>query len=222
MTERLWTGSMMARRSVVVATANKNKVRELKTLLEDLPLELVSVAQLTGRRIEVVEDGLTFEDNARKKARGYAAALAMPALADDSGLEVDALGGDPGVRSARYAGEEVTDADNTRKLLSQLAALGDSVGPRTARFRCVLSLYDPTQPDRLVEGTGSCEGFIAPAPRGQGGFGYDPVFIVRDVPGDRTMAELSEEEKNRVSHRARAALDLRQALREWLGVTRAR
>lgn len=222
MTERLWTGSMMARRTVVVATANKNKVRELKALFEDLPLELVSVASLTNRRIEVVEDGDTFEENARKKARGYAAALAMPALADDSGLEVDALNGDPGVRSARYAGEDVTDADNTKKLLHNLAALGDSVGPRTARFRCVLTLFDPTQPDRLVEGTGVCEGFIAPAPRGQGGFGYDPVFLVRDVPGDRTMAELSEEEKNVVSHRARAALDLRQRLREWLGMSKPR
>jgi XTP/dITP diphosphohydrolase len=201
-------GSIPARRTLVLATTNKGKLRELRELLADLPIDLVT----PPHPIHVVEDGETFEENARKKAQAVADALAMPAIADDSGLEVDALGGRPGVRSARFAGEGATDAENNRKLLGELDALGDVV--RTARFRCALCLVDPVTRVSFVT-TGSCEGSITSSGRGTGGFGYDPLFV---VDRDKTMAELPESDKNTKSHRARAVMEMIPHLRRWLGL----
>ena len=180
---------MVSRPSLFLATGNPGKAREVRALLPN-----VQVLTLAERPLPMPEEtGVTFEENAVLKAEFAAARLGMPALADDSGLEVDALGGAPGVRSARYA--EGTDADRWRKLL---AALGESED-RSARFVCALALARPNQAPRVVRGT--CEGRIAAAPDGEGGFGYDPIFEVE--PG-RTMARLSPEEKNRRSHRGAA------------------
>ncbi len=165
----------------------------------------------------VVEDGATFAENAAKKATEVARATMMLTLADDSGLEVDALDGRPGVRSARFAHARATDAENNAALLAALDALGDPPDPQgfRARFRCVLALMDPFTgggEPRMVEG--ACEGTVTRTPRGSGGFGYDPLFVVTGA--DRTMAELSEDEKNRVSHRARAFAALRPVLEQVL------
>jgi XTP/dITP diphosphohydrolase len=211
------TVSVPARRTVVVATGNRGKLHELRELLADLPIDLKSMAEALPRKIEIVEDAPTFEGNARKKARLVADACAMPVLADDSGLEVDALDGAPGVRSARYAGEGATDAENNRKLLTALEEHGQ--GPRTARFRCVIVLHDPLTLREPLVADGTCEGKIETSPRGTHGFGYDPIFVVRDVPGGRTMAELSDAEKNAVSHRGKAIAALRARLRVWLGLS---
>jgi XTP/dITP diphosphohydrolase len=195
--------------ALVVATRNKGKLEELRALLAGLDLDVLSMDEALRRELVVVEDGDTFEDNALKKARAGAAATMMLTLADDSGLEVDALGGAPGVHSARYAGERATDADNNKALLDALDALDPDPMVRApdkahrARFRCVLALIDPFVRDGepyVVEGV--CEGHITRTPRGSGGFGYDPLFLVDGT--DKTMAELTEDEKNRVSHRAKA------------------
>jgi XTP/dITP diphosphohydrolase len=168
---------------------------------------------------DVVEDGETFEHNARKKAREVARAKGMPTLADDSGLEVDALGGAPGVYSARYAGEGASDADNNEKLLRALA----DVPPerRTARFRCALAFADPEGHlggDELVA-YGAVEGVIGATPRGEEGFGYDRLFFA--LGRDETMAEIDPALKNRMSHRARAAEAMRELLRGYLAVRRS-
>lgn len=207
--------------SLVVATQNRGKLDELRALLSDLGVQVLSVQDVTKREIVVVEDGDTFEDNAKKKAQTVAGTTMMLTLADDSGLEVDALGGAPGVRSARFAGERATDAENNAALLAALDSLdADPGGPRTgasyrARFRCVLALVDPFVKDGepiVVEGT--CEGKITRTPRGSGGFGYDPLFLVEGT--DKTMAELDEGEKNRISHRGRAFDKLRLVLEKVL------
>ena len=180
-----------------VGTTNRGKQRELRKLLGDWPGEIVFPQQL-GLALDVTETGQTFAENAAQKARAYARAAGMPALADDSGLEVDALGGAPGIRSARYAGPGASDEDRVRKLLVELE--GVPLAQRTARFRCAVAI---ARPDGRVSITdGICEGRIAFAPRGENGFGYDPVFVVsgRGV----TMAELPAEVKNQISHRARA------------------
>ncbi len=208
--------SLPARRTVVVATSNKGKLAEFRRLLASLPLDLVALADALPRHLEIVEDGLTFEENALKKARAVADATAMPTLADDSGLEVDALDGRPGVRSARFAGEGATDAENNQKLLAELEALGGGV-PRSARFRCSIVLLDPARPDAPSIVSGTCEGTIAAAPRGAMGFGYDPIFLVEGTP--KTMAELTGDEKNATSHRARAVATLLPTLRSWLDIT---
>ena len=195
--------------SVVLATSNEGKLLELKALLGDLPIQLLSVTSVTGERFSVNEDGSTFEENAVKKAKAAAALTGLYALADDSGLEVDALAGRPGVRSARFAHERATDAENNAALLRELDEIDDGV--RQARFRCVLALASPWQPDRVATVEGGCEGLIARAPRGSGGFGYDPLFILPELEG-RAMAELSESEKNAISHRARALAAARTAL----------
>ena len=207
--------------SLVVATQNRGKLDELRALLSGLGVQVLSTQDVAKREIVVVEDGETFEANAKKKAQTVAGTTMMLTIADDSGLEVDALGGAPGVRSARFAGERATDAENNAALLAALDSLdSDPGGPRTgasykARFRCVLALVDPFAKDGepiVVEGT--CEGKITRTPRGSGGFGYDPLFLVEGT--DKTMAELTEEEKNRISHRGRAFDKLRLVLEKVL------
>jgi XTP/dITP diphosphohydrolase len=193
-----------------MATNNRGKLEELRALSRHLDVEWVTVKDVLGASLSVVEDGDTFERNATKKAQAAALATGCWALADDSGLEVDALDLLPGVQSARYAGEGASDEENNQKLL---VALSDVEGERrTARFRCVLALVVPSLPS-VVLTSGVCEGVIAAEPRGLGGFGYDPLFIVREL-GQKTMAELTPEEKNRVSHRAKAMQALGPILTE--------
>jgi len=195
----------MSRETVVLASANPKKVAELRDILGDRFDLVPRPAEVP----EVVEDADTFEGNARLKAVALVEATGLAAIADDSGLEVDALGGEPGVRSARYAAgdrrEDATDEANTARLLANLGAHPDPV-ERRARFRCVLVLRRPDGREMVAEGT--CEGTIAAAPSGTGGFGYDPVFVPTAGDG-RTFAELANEEKHALSHRgaALAALD---------------
>jgi XTP/dITP diphosphohydrolase len=203
--------------TLVVATTNRGKLEELRALLAGLPIAVRSIGEVMREPPAVVEDGATFAENAAKKATEIARATMMLTLADDSGLEVDALDGRPGVRSARFAHPRATDAENNAALLAALDALGDPPDPRgfRARFRCVLALLDPFTgggEPRMVEG--ECEGTITRTPRGSGGFGYDPLFVVTGA--DRTMAELGEDEKNRISHRARAFAALRPVLEQVL------
>ncbi|MGB5810073.1 MAG: RdgB/HAM1 family non-canonical purine NTP pyrophosphatase [Polyangiales bacterium] len=192
---------------VVLATGNAGKLAEYRRLLADVPgLSLESMAE-HGGPIEVVEDGDTFHANAVKKARAVAAHTGLAAMADDSGLEVDALEGRPGVHSARYAGVDSSDAENNVKLL---VALRDTAGvARSARFRCVIVLVDEAGRE-LVTVDGACEGRISETPRGAHGFGYDPLFIAEGET--RTMAELEPAEKNAISHRGRASKKLVAAL----------
>jgi XTP/dITP diphosphohydrolase len=190
---------MLERPTVVLATANEHKVAELRALLGDLPVQLVTMTDVLGEPLPLAEDGATFEENAIHKAREVCRATRLISLADDSGLEVDALGGRPGVRSARFAHERATDAENNAALLREL----EEIDERKAHFRCVLALATPWSDDVKVA-EGRCEGTIARDPRGSGGFGYDPLFVVAELDG-RAMAELEEREKNSVSHRARAA-----------------
>jgi XTP/dITP diphosphohydrolase len=186
---------------LVLASRNPHKLRELRALVH--PHELLTIAD----SVELPpEDGATFAENALPKARAAAAAAGMPAVADDSGLEAAALGGAPGVRSARFAGEQAGDEQNLAKLLREVPAEGD----RRVRYVCALAYADPSGDERLFEGV--CEGRLADAPRGSGGFGYDPAFIPDDAPGERTMAELSPDEKDAISHRGRAT----RALVAWL------
>lgn len=192
---------------LLIATHNRGKLREYADLLAGLPLALVTPDEL-GLDLDVVESGATYADNARLKATAYAQASGLLTLADDSGLEVDALGGAPGVRSARYTLGD--DADRVQALLRALAEAGvpDASDGRAARFRCVIALAAPDGRSWISEG--ECAGRIIDTPRGSGGFGYDPVFY---IPSHGcTMAELPPEEKNRVSHRARAAQALRPIL----------
>jgi XTP/dITP diphosphohydrolase len=183
---------------LLIATRNPGKVREYEKLLAGLPLELTHPAQ-EGLDIEVAETGESFAENARLKATAYARASGLLTLADDSGLEVDALGGEPGIRSARYAGSEASDEERYRLLLAKLQ--GVPWEKRTARFRCVIAVATPDGQIHTAEG--ACEGIITFEPRGEHGFGYDPVFYLAEY--EMTMAELPPETKNRISHRARAA-----------------
>ena len=187
---------------LVVATRSLHKLRELRELL-DLPgWELVSLADL-GVDEEVPETAATFEGNARAKARAYARITGLPTLADDSGLEVDALGGGPGVRTKRYAGEHATDVQNNAKLLAALQELPPE--RRGARYVCVLAFADPVGGGQVIA-RGTCRGRIATAPRGSNGFGYDPIFEpAEEPPGGDTLGMWSSERKNAISHRARAA-----------------
>jgi XTP/dITP diphosphohydrolase len=176
-------------------------------------VELVAYSAVLGDLAAPPEEGATFADNAIRKAQAAARASMLVTLADDSGLEVDALAGRPGVRSARFAKEGATDAENNAALLGALDEIEDEL--RTARFRCVLALADPWGDlETPVITEGSCEGLIAQQTSGSGGFGYDPLFIVQD--GGRTMAELSQDEKNQLSHRARAVDAMRPLLRELI------
>lgn len=192
---------------VVLASGNAGKLRELAALLGPLGWELVPQQQLGVE--SVPETGSTFAENALIKARHAARAARLPALADDSGIEVDALGGRPGVWSARFAGEHATDRENLEKMLKELRGVPPE--RRTARYRCVIAHVGSADDPRPILGEGCWEGLIAEAPRGEGGFGYDPIFLPRH--GDRTAAELEPEEKSAVSHRAQALSSLRAQLR---------
>ncbi|MBX3027979.1 RdgB/HAM1 family non-canonical purine NTP pyrophosphatase [bacterium] len=201
---------------LVAATGNAGKLRELRALLDDPALTWRSLADYPELP-PVVEDGDTFLANARRKAHALARHAGLPAIADDSGLAVDALGGLPGVRSARFAadaGAGSGDAANVALLLQRLRDV--PAERRTARFHCAIVVANPDGRELLAEGR--CEGRIAEAPRGGGGFGYDPVFVV----GDRTFAEMSAAEKDRLSHRARAVAALRPRLRAFLAAGAAR
>ena len=202
---------------MLIATRSPHKLAELRELLAVDRAELVTLDDL-GVEGDVDETGSTFESNARLKARFGARATGLPTLADDSGLEVEALGGGPGVRTRRYAGEHATDDDNNAKLLTELAGLPTE--RRGARYVCVLALALPDAagprgglPVRVVRGT--CRGRIATQPRGSGGFGYDPVFEPQsEAPGGRTLGLWTQEEKNRISHRGAAARRMTPILRE--------
>jgi len=192
---------------VVLATGNRGKIAEMNAILADLGWNIVPQTELGV--VPVDETGATFEANALLKARHAAQQTGLPALADDSGLEVDALGGAPGVYSARYAGAAATDADNNQRLL---AALQHVEAPRCARYRCVIAFVrDAGDPDPLLA-EGSWQGRIDCMLRGDGGFGYDPLFIVAGDPLGRTAAQLDAAHKNRVSHRAQALASLKAAL----------
>jgi len=196
-------------KTVVFASRNQGKIREIRALLEGLPVSLLSLDEFPGAP-EVEEDGDTFLANARKKALAIARHTGCAALADDSGLTVEALGGAPGVHSARYAGEAADDGKNIEKLLRELRGVAESA--RKAAFRCVLVLCEPGGVCESFEGV--WEGCIAEKPDGDGGFGYDPVFFIPSL--GKTVARLSLEEKNRRSHRAQAFGKLREALQERL------
>ena len=191
---------------LAVASSNPHKLRELAAICADWPVEWVTFETHEGEWPKVEEPHDTYVHNAFEKAHAVAEALGVPAMADDSGLEVDALGGAPGVRSARYAGEDATDADNRRQLL--VAMKGVPGAGRTARYRCVAAVAWPD--GRLLHAEGVCEGALATKPRGEGGFCYDPLFV--PAGWDRTMAELAPEEKDRISHRGRAFRALRELL----------
>jgi XTP/dITP diphosphohydrolase len=193
---------------LLVATNNAGKVRELSQLLSDFPLRLRLLSDFAGVA-EAEETGETFAENATLKALHYSAHSGLLTLSDDSGLAVDALGGAPGVRSARYAGHEATYTERMSKLLGEIAATGDA--ERRARFVCVIAVADPSA-GTLHTFEGTCEGRIARAPRGTGGFGYDPLFIPDGH--DRTFGELSTEVKHSLSHRARALARAARYLRE--------
>jgi XTP/dITP diphosphohydrolase len=192
---------------LLLATTNAGKLGELSELLAGLPYKLISPAQ-AGLTFSVKETGRTYAANARLKALAFAKASSLLTLADDSGLEVDALDGAPGVLSARYAGPDATDAERVAFLLARMR--GVPTEGRAARFRCAIALASPAGMVRMC--SGSCRGFITLAPRGSNGFGYDPVFLCPKL--GQTMAELPAEVKNRLSHRARAARCARRILRE--------
>ncbi|MDP2919674.1 MAG: XTP/dITP diphosphatase [Dehalococcoidia bacterium] len=193
------------RPKLLIATNNAGKLREYRSLLEGMPFDLVSPAD-AGIKADVAETGKTFEENARLKALAFASLSKLLTLADDSGLEVDALASEPGVRSARYAGENATDADRISYLLVKLKNVPRE--KRSARFRCVIAIAKPDGWITTCEG--ECAGYITLEPRGTCGFGYDPVFYFPEL--GKTMAELVPEVKNRVSHRARAAAKAREIL----------
>jgi XTP/dITP diphosphohydrolase len=194
---------------LLIATHNRGKLLEYQEILTDLPFELVTLDDV-GITEDVEETGTTFYENALLKAQQYAMMSGLVTLSDDSGLEVDALQGEPGVYSKRYAGEGKSDADRNRYLLDKLQDVPAS--QRSARFRCVIIVADAEGNIATTEGT--CEGAIAFEPRGTNGFGYDPIFLVERT--DMHLAELSSPEKNRISHRGRAAVGVPLLLERWM------
>ena len=194
---------------LLLATKNAAKVREYLLPLQGIPCDIVTLSD-AGIDVAVRETGETMEENASIKARAYASASNLTALADDSGLEVDALGGEPGVLSARYAGEGVSDRQRLDFLLSKLSHVPWE--QRAARFRCVIAIATPKGAVELCQG--ECHGIIAFEPKGEGGFGYDPIFFLPEL--GKTMAELTIEEKNEISHRGKAARRARQILERYV------
>jgi XTP/dITP diphosphohydrolase len=189
---------------LAIASRNPGKIREILAICADWPVEWLTA---DDRWPDVHETGATYQENASLKARAVARAVGAPAVADDSGIEVDALGGAPGPRSARYAGEGASDETNLRALIKAIS--GVPASGLTARYRCVAAVAWPEGPEVSAEGT--CEGLLQTRPRGSGGFGYDPIFV--PAGWDLTMAELSPEEKDRISHRGRAFRALGERLR---------
>lgn len=188
---------LMHKPKLLIASNNKGKSKEIQAILQGLDFELVTPTDL-GLDLEVVEDGQTYAENATKKALAFSSASGLTSLADDSGLEVDALEGAPGLHSARYSPlPNATDADRRAILLLNLSR---KPRPWTARFRATVAIASPGREVQMVEGV--CPGEIIPEERGQGGFGYDPIFLLKGL--DKTMAELDMEEKNRLSHRGKA------------------
>ena len=194
--------------TVLLATSNLHKLDEFRAIFSDLPVKLVSLSDV-HLAIEVEETGSTFAENAELKARSYAKVSHMLTLADDSGLEIDALNSAPGVYSARYLGSGTSYEERFRVILEQMKDL--PLDQRSARFRCVIALADPSGTIRSVEGV--VEGAIADYPRGSHGFGYDPIFLLPEL--GKTFAELEPEYKNRISHRARAARLAHKLLEDW-------
>ena len=197
------------KRKLILATRNKGKLKEIQVLLSDLDIDIMSLDEAENAP-HVVEDGKTFMENAFKKAKVIAEATGIMALADDSGLEVDALDGAPGVHSARYSGENASDASNNEKLLADLK--GVSSGKRGAHFSCVIIVYHPS--GQWISTEAKCEGEITNKIIGDQGFGYDPVFYIPSIK--RTMAQLSPEEKNSLSHRGKALEKLKAELPNFL------
>jgi XTP/dITP diphosphohydrolase len=200
----------MQKMLLVVATRNHGKSKEIREFLHNFPVEIKDLNDF-GPIPEAVEDGGTFDENAYKKASLTAKVLGFPALADDSGLEVEVLGGEPGIRSARYAGPKASDEENNSKLLEALSGVTN----RKARFCCVLSLAVPSGAALTYEAT--CDGVIVDAPRGLNGFGYDPLFYY--PPLDKTFGEMVLEEKSRVSHRGKALMQFKgefDKVLQWL------
>lgn len=199
---------------LLIATNNKGKIKELHELLDDLGIELIMPSQI-GLDLDVIEDGLTYAENATKKALAFAEASNLISLADDSGLEVDALNGAPGLYSARYGstdGNKLSDAGRRAFLVQNLQG---KPRPWTARFHATIAITVPQGETQLAEGW--CEGEIIPEERGSGGFGYDPIFFMPEL--GKTMAELTPEHKNRLSHRARAVMNAKPLLKVLLAET---
>lgn len=197
--------------TLLLASGNVGKLREIQAILDGFPVDLILPAQI-GLELNVVEDGANYAENAAKKAAAYAAASGLPVLADDSGLEVDVLGGQPGLYSARYAPwEGATDADRRRYLLENLRG---KPAPWTAHFHCTVAIGVPGGEVTFIDG--DCPGVIIPEERGSNGFGYDPIFYLPEF--GQTMAELSMELKNQVSHRARAVRAAVPVLRSLFGL----
>jgi XTP/dITP diphosphohydrolase len=193
---------------LLIATNNQGKLIEFQELLKDINIELITPAQI-GLDLDVIEDGHTYAENATKKATAFAQASGLISLADDSGLEVDALNGAPGLYSARYGsqdGKKLSDAERRKFLIQNLQ---DKPRPWTAHFHATVAIAVPSGDIHLTEG--NCPGEIIPEERGTGGFGYDPIFLLTDL--GNTMAELSMEEKNRLSHRARAVMNAKEILK---------
>ncbi|MBQ5822491.1 MAG: RdgB/HAM1 family non-canonical purine NTP pyrophosphatase [Selenomonadaceae bacterium] len=201
------TAEGTAKLKIVIATKYQGKVREMINAFQGLPVELVSLADLAERFQEPVEDGDTFAANSLLKAEYYCKQTGMACLADDSGLEVEALGGAPGVYSARFAGENASDADNNAKLQQELKKLGRESSP--AAYQCALTFMDAE--GRVLTAKGFCRGEIRLQARGENGFGYDPYFYVGDV----TMAEMSLAEKQAISHRGAALREMAKLLQDY-------
>ena len=192
-------------RALLIATANSHKLDEFRAIFSDLPYQLLSLNDVQ-LDINVEETGTTFQENSELKALAYARASGLLSLADDSGLEIDALGGGPGVYSARFGGENMPYSERFQLIFERLNGL--LLEERTARFRCVITIAEPSGYHRSVEGV--IEGLITEAPRGENGFGYDPIFLVPEL--GKTTAEISPEYKNRISHRGQAARHARVRL----------
>ncbi len=195
-------------RTLLVATTNRHKLEEYRTIFSDIPFKLLSLNDIQ-LDLDVEETGTTFQENAELKALAYARASGILSLADDSGLEIDALGGAPGIYSARFAGVDTPYEERFHIIFERLRGL--PVPQRSARFRCVITIAEPSGYHKSVEG--SIEGIIADVPRGANGFGYDPIFLVPEL--GKTTAEIPPEQKNQISHRGRAARLARTLLENW-------
>lgn len=200
------------KRKLVISTGNKNKVEEIRDILKDIEIEVLAKGDLGLDPIEVVEDGDTLASNSLKKARALGEKTDYMVIADDSGLFVDYLNGDPGVHSSRYAGEDGDDQANNEKLLRELK--GVAMEDRGASFKTVIALIDEDKKESLL--FGQCKGKIGFEEKGKGGFGYDPLFIPESY--EETFSEIGEEEKNKISHRAKALKELKKEISKLIGV----